>query len=68
LTTAEQVIEEIRASRIRMSDECENDPAKYITYLKGFNDKYSAEVKAYRDSRRQAPQEPDEVSPQGAGV
>ena len=68
MTTAEQVIEEIRESRIRMSDECGNDPAKYIAYLKEFNDKYSAEVKAYRDSRRRAPQAPDEVSPQGAEV
>ncbi len=55
MTTAEQVIEEIRESRRKMSADCGHDPARCVAYLKEFNDKYSAEVKAYRDSRDRTP-------------
>ncbi len=62
MTTAEHVIEEIRESRRRMSAECGNDPARYVAYLKGFNDKYPAEVKAYRDSRDRTPSKTSKAS------
>ena len=62
MTTVEQVIEEIRESRRKMSAECGHDPARYIAYLKGFNDKYSAEVKAYRDSRERTPSKTSKAS------
>ena len=58
MTTAESVIEEIRQSRRRMSKECGHDPAQYIDYLKGFNDKYAAQVKRHREGLRTRPAEP----------
>jgi len=44
----DRIIEEIRASRRRMSIECKHDPRAYVEYLKSFNKKYSAEVDASR--------------------
>ncbi|MBM4048802.1 MAG: hypothetical protein FJ279_27175 [Planctomycetes bacterium] len=48
MITSEAVIEEIRASRRRMSEEAGHDPAKYIERLKAFNTKYAAQVERYR--------------------
>jgi hypothetical protein len=49
MITSETVIEEIRESRRTMSAQCGHDPAKYIEYLKAFNDKYAAQVARYRE-------------------
>ena len=58
IVTAESVIDEIRQSRRRMSEECGHDPARYIDYMKGFNGKYAAQVKRYREGLRSRPAEP----------
>ena len=43
MITAEQVMEEVRESRRRMSAECDHDPARYTAYLMGLNAKYVTE-------------------------
>lgn len=48
MITSQTVIEEIRQSRRRMSEQSGHDPAKYIEYLKTFNTKYSSQVEKYR--------------------
>ena len=55
MSTSETIIEEIRESRRRMSEQCGHDPAKYIELLKKFNDKYSVQVARYREERPAAP-------------
>ena len=45
---SDEVFEEIRESRRRMSRECAHDPVKYVDYLKAFNEKYRAQVERYR--------------------
>jgi len=50
MTAAEQIIDEIRESRRKLSAQCGHDPVKYIALLKEFNEKYAAEVAAYRNS------------------
>jgi len=52
MITSREVIEEIRESRRRMSEQSGHDPAKYIAYLKTFNIKYSAQVEKYRKELR----------------
>lgn len=52
MITSREVIEEIRESRRRMSEQSEHDPATYIEYLKTFNAKYSAQVEKYLKERR----------------
>ncbi|MGD0090809.1 MAG: hypothetical protein ABSE73_12890 [Planctomycetota bacterium] len=59
MPSSEEVIEEIRESRRRMSRECGHDPARYIQYLKTFNRKYSAQVQKYR---RLHPAPPAEIA------
>jgi hypothetical protein len=51
MTTGEEIIEEVRSSRRRMSLECGHDPARLIAYLKQYNDRYAAEIKAYLAAR-----------------
>ena len=57
MSTTDAVIEEIRESRRRMSAECGHDPSRYVEYLKRFNEKYSVQVEAYRESCRRHPAE-----------
>lgn len=47
MNAAENVIDEIRESRSRMSEQCGHDLAKYLEYLKTFNSKYSTQVAGY---------------------
>jgi hypothetical protein len=54
MTISEAVIDEIRESRRRMSEQCGHDPAAYVAYLKTFNDRYSAQVERYRKEHRPA--------------
>lgn len=49
MITSDTVIEEIRESRRTMSAQCGHDPARYIEYLKAFNNKYAAQVARYRE-------------------
>lgn len=48
MITSESVIEEIRQSRRRMSEQCGHNPAKYIDLLKTFNDKYATQIERFR--------------------
>jgi hypothetical protein len=48
MITSDTVINEIRESRRRMSKQCGHDPAKYVRYLKSFDQKYAAQVDRYR--------------------
>jgi len=48
MVASESVIEEIRESRRRMSEQCGHDPARYIELLKSLNNKYPAQVERYR--------------------
>ena len=52
------ILDEVRHSRLQMSEQCGNDSATYIEYLKKFNEKYSAQVEKYR---KQHPAEHAEV-------
>lgn len=49
------VIKEIRESRLRMSQQCNHNPLKYIDYLKTFNSRYSIQVGRYRKQHRPVP-------------
>ncbi len=53
----ENALDEIRESRRRMSEQCGNDPAKFIEYLKTFNEKYSIPVERYRKEHAATPTE-----------
>jgi len=52
MTTAEEVIEEIRESRRRISEECGHDLATYIAHLKRLTRKYSRQVQMYHKQQR----------------
>ena len=51
MTEADRIIDEIRRSRCRMSEECGHDLRQYIERLKKFNSRYAVQVDRYRDSR-----------------
>ena len=44
----DKIIEGIRESRRRMSNECAHDPARYIEYLRTFDRKYTTQIERYR--------------------
>ena len=52
MSRTDQVIEEIRSSRRRMSEECGHDPKRLVQLLQGYNRRYAAQVKKYRRVRR----------------
>lgn len=52
MTRTDQVIDEIRRSRRRMSEECGHDPKRLVQLLQGYNRRYGAQVKKYRRVRR----------------
>ena len=39
-----ELIDSIRESRRRMSEECNHDPARYLAYLQSFNARYSKQI------------------------
>ena len=51
----QELIESIRESRRRMSEECNHDPDRYIAYLKSFNAKYSKQVESFQKLRDSTP-------------
>ena len=55
MSSADQIIEEIRQSRYRLSRECGHDVREYIARLKTFNEKYRKQVDAYRQSHPALP-------------
>lgn len=58
--TANEVIEEIRESRRRMSKHCQHDPAKLIKYLKTFNRKYATQIERCKKEHLVAEAKPSE--------
>jgi len=52
MTDSDKIIDEIRASRCRMSQECGHDMSRYVAYLKQFNSRYRAQVRRYERRRR----------------
>ncbi|MFH1742643.1 MAG: hypothetical protein ABIH23_26865 [bacterium] len=56
MSEVDQIIEEIRRSRCRMSEECDHDLRRYIDLLKEYNRKYSAQVERYHKLRPVADQ------------
>ncbi len=51
MTEIDQIIEEIRRSRCRMSEQCAHDLHQYLAYLKKFNAQYATQVERYRRLR-----------------
>jgi len=51
MTEMDNIIEEIRRSRTRMSEECGHDLHRYLKHLKTFNKRYAAQVEKYRKLR-----------------
>jgi len=52
VTEADRVIEEVRRSRRRMSEECGHNPARLVQLLQDFNRRYAAQVRKYRALHR----------------
>ena len=50
----DQVIEEVRESRRRMSAECGHDPVRLAQLLQTYNERYAAQVRKYLRMRRGA--------------
>ena len=48
MTPSDEVIEEIREARRRISKQCDHDPAKYCAYLRSIEHKYAAQIERYR--------------------
>jgi hypothetical protein len=55
MTEVDEIIEEIRRSRVRMSEECGHDLHRYIEYMKQFNTEYAAQVEEFRQWRPESP-------------
>jgi hypothetical protein len=55
MTESDKIIEEIRESRRRMSEDCQHDPAKLIAYLKRIGAKYASQVEDYKRSHSLPP-------------
>lgn len=51
MSDLDQIIEEIRRSRCRMSEQCGHDLRQYLERLKTFNRRYAPQVEKYRKSR-----------------
>ncbi len=50
MSDVDTIIEEIRRSR--MSEECGHNVNEYFEYLREFNERYSKQVKKYRELSR----------------
>lgn len=57
MNNSEAIIEEIRESWRRMSENCGHDPTTYVEYLKMLNDKYAVQVEKYRKEHCSPPTE-----------
>ncbi len=52
MTKTDQIIEEVRRARRRMSEECGHDPKRLVQLLQDYNRRYAAQVRKYRRSHR----------------
>ena len=55
MTEADRVIDEIRRSRCRMSEECGHDVMRLVEMLQEYNQRYAAQVRRYKELRRATP-------------
>ena len=55
MTESDRVIEEIRRSRCRMSEECGHDVHRLVQLLETYNHRYAEQVRKYREIRRAVP-------------
>ena len=51
---ADGTIEEVRRSRVRMSEECGHDVGRYLHMLQDANRRYAEQVRRYEELRRGA--------------
>ena len=51
----QKLIDSIRESRKRMSEECDHDPHRYLAYLQSFNATYSKQIELFLKLRDSAP-------------
>ena len=49
MDTYRELIDSIRESRRRMSEECNHDSARYLAYLQSFNARYSKQVELFQN-------------------
>ena len=49
---ADEIIEEVRRSRVRMSEECGHDVGRYLQMLQDANRRYAEQVRRYQELRR----------------
>ena len=54
MDTYRELIDSIRESRRRMSEECNHDPARYLAYLQSFNVRYSKQIESFQKLRDSA--------------
>ena len=54
MDTYRELIDSIRESRRRMSEECDHNPARYLAYLRSFNAKYSKQIESFQKLRDSA--------------
>ena len=54
MTETDRIIEEVRRSRRRMSEQCGHDLTRFLQLLQDFNKRYARQVQKYRESRRAA--------------
>ncbi len=45
----QELIDSIRESRRRMSEECNHDPGQLLEYLQSFNARYSKQVELFQN-------------------
>jgi len=55
MTETDRIIEEIRRSRCRMSEECGHDIERLVEMLQEYNERYAEQVRRYEELRRVAP-------------
>ena len=51
----QKLIDSIRESRERMSEECDHDLHRYLAYLQSFNATYSKQIESFLKLRDSAP-------------
>ena len=57
MDTYQELIDSIRESRRRMSEECDHDPARYLAHLRSFDARYSKQIESFQKLRDSVPAE-----------
>lgn len=59
MTETDRVIDEIRRSRCRMSEECGHDIERLVEMLQEYNERYAEQVRRFQELRRTVPASDD---------